>query len=102
MRNIQVDANKITVDGTPITVLTKDEYLANREVPTHLVILVENFLRVKRSNGNAMMQIPTNIPLTRDVVLQRLVSWFMKNEGGVNEQLEEAVRATARGGISVD
>ena len=94
-RSVSVDGGVVTIDGTPVVVMTREEYLANPNRGEHLMILVDNFVRVKRSNGSAMLQIPAAKSLTVDEASKYLARWFLENEGSLSDQLEDAARAVA-------
>lgn len=97
-RTITIGGQEVVIDGTIITVLTRADYEANRAVATHIVVILDGFLRVKRSNGNAFMQTPlTTIGATPQSIAARIGDWFLRNDGPVNEKLEDAVRFAATG-----
>jgi hypothetical protein len=102
-RSVAIDGKKVVIDGTPLTVLTLEEYQQNRSVPTHLIVVShDGFMRVKRSNGNAFMQTPMSKDVDgrladADRVRQYVAAWFLTHEGTLDEKLEEVARAAAKG-----
>jgi hypothetical protein len=98
-RTISIGAHEVVIDGVAINVLTREQYQASTSpYQTHIVVILDGFLRIKRSNGNAFMQTPlTTIGATPETIATRIGHWFLTNDGPVNEKLEDAVRFAATG-----